>query len=173
MGDKRLKILVVVLVLVAGFVSRVTYEQVINPSTPALAQEDQYDCQSFGSQESAQAELDRDPRDPNELDPDDDGQACEDYDYGSTDGSGSASPSSSASPTATSSPSASQDSTDDASASASPSSSASPTSSASASAQAQDDLMNSGGPREGPVPSMPGGGCPAEFPTLHNGLCYP
>ena len=48
------------------------------------AQEDQYDCASFGSQESAQAELERVPGDPSKLDPDGDGQACEDYDYGTT-----------------------------------------------------------------------------------------
>jgi hypothetical protein len=43
---------------------------------------DQYDCASFGSQESAQAELERDPSDPSNLDADDDGIACEDFDYG-------------------------------------------------------------------------------------------
>ena len=161
----------VVLVLAAGFVGRVTYEQVINPSTPALAQEDQYDCASFGSQESAQSELDRDPRDPNNLDPDGDGQACDDYDYGGT-STNSASPSSSASPTTTSSPE-------------STTSSASPSSDASASPQADeqdgqtrgsrqdDDLMRSGGPHDGPVPLMPDGSCPAEFPTRQNGLCHP
>ena len=124
MGARTLKIVVVVLVLAAGFVGRVTYEQVINPSTPALAQEDQYDCASFGSQESAQSELDRDPRDPNNLDPDGDGQACDDYDYGGT-STNSASPSSSASPTTTSSPE-------------STTSSASPSSDASASPQADE-----------------------------------
>ena len=53
-------------------------------ATPAFAQEDQYDCASFGSQESSQAELERDPDDPSNLDADDDGIACEDYDYGGT-----------------------------------------------------------------------------------------
>ncbi len=195
MGEKTIKILVVVLVLAAGFVSRMTYEQLINPSTPALAQEDQYDCPSFGSQESAQAELDRDPSDPNNLDPDGNGRACEDYDYANTDPTRDASPTSSASPTTTSasptttsSPSSAtatqsgdQSAADDASASASPNGSASPTSSASptgsasASAQAegQDDLMDSGGPRAGPVPLMPDGSCPAEFPVERNGLCRP
>jgi hypothetical protein len=52
-----------------------------------MAQADQYDCASFGSQQSAQAEPDRDPSDPNYLDPDTDGTACEDYDYGSGGGS--------------------------------------------------------------------------------------
>src|ERR687897_847142 len=45
-----------------------------------LAQE-RYDCASFGSQQSAQAELDRDPSDPSRLDADDDGKACETYPY--------------------------------------------------------------------------------------------
>src|SRR5215207_8911841 len=53
-------------------------------AAPSFAQEDQYDCASFGSQESAQAELERDPSDPSNLDADDDGIACEDYDYGGT-----------------------------------------------------------------------------------------
>jgi hypothetical protein len=52
-------------------------------AVPAFAQ-DQYDCASFGSQESAQAELERDPSDPNNLDADNDGQACEDYTYGTS-----------------------------------------------------------------------------------------
>ena len=99
MGSALFKVAVVVLVLAAGATARVTYEQVVNTSTPALAQEDQYDCASFGSQESAQAELDRDPRDPNTLDADDDGQACEDYDYSGTSSTASASPT----PTTTSS----------------------------------------------------------------------
>jgi hypothetical protein len=42
--------------------------------------QDQYDCASFSSQESAQAELERDPSDPSNLDADNDGIACEDYD---------------------------------------------------------------------------------------------
>jgi hypothetical protein len=46
----------------------------------ALAQ-DQYDCADFSSQEEAQAELDRDPSDPSNLDADNDGIACEDYPY--------------------------------------------------------------------------------------------
>jgi hypothetical protein len=53
-------------------------------ASPTFAQEDQYDCVSFGSQESAQAELERDPSDSSNLDADNDGIACEDYDYGTT-----------------------------------------------------------------------------------------
>jgi hypothetical protein len=52
---------------------------------PAFAQ-DQYDCASFGSQESAQAELERDPSDPSNLDADDDAIACEELASGTGEG---------------------------------------------------------------------------------------
>ena len=58
----------------------------------ARAQENNLNCADFGSQAEAQAELDRNPSDPNNLDADNDGQACEDFDYSSsgTGGSGAA-----------------------------------------------------------------------------------
>lgn len=34
-------------------------------------------------------------------------------------------------------------------------------------------LMRSGGPGDGPVPLMPNGGCPDEYPTERNGACFP
>jgi hypothetical protein len=34
------------------------------------------------------------------------------------------------------------------------------------------NLFDSGGPENGPVPLMPDGGCPAEFPVERAGLCY-
>ena len=49
------KLLIVGLVLVAGLVSRITYEQLIHPTTPAEAQANRRDCSSFPSQEAAQA----------------------------------------------------------------------------------------------------------------------
>jgi len=33
-------------------------------------------------------------------------------------------------------------------------------------------LMNAGGPSEGPVPVMPDGGCPKEFPVQRGGACF-
>jgi hypothetical protein len=53
---------------------------------PTLAQD--LDCASFGSQEAAQAELESDPNDPNNLDADNDDIACETYPYGSSGGGG-------------------------------------------------------------------------------------
>jgi hypothetical protein len=40
---------------------------------------DLFDCADFATREDAQAELDRDPSDPNGLDADDDGEACEEF----------------------------------------------------------------------------------------------
>ena len=132
------KLMVVGLVLVAGLVSRVTYEQLVHPSKPAAAQANQRDCSGFGSQEAAQAALERDPSDPNDLDPDGDGRACDDYAYG-TNTANNASPSS-ASPKPR--------------------------------PRQTHDLLDAGGPTNGPVPLMPDGDCPAEFPAKHAGLCY-
>src|SRR5215217_666094 len=47
-----------------------------------LAQEDQFEWESFGSQESAQAEFEKDTSDPNGLDADNDGKACEELPSG-------------------------------------------------------------------------------------------
>lgn len=60
------------------------------PVAPALAQADR-DCPDFASQEEAQAVFDADPSDPNRLDRDDDGIACEEP-GDSGDGSGPSEP---------------------------------------------------------------------------------
>jgi hypothetical protein len=39
--------------------------------------------------------------------------------------------------------------------------------------QYQAKLMRAGGPANGPVPLMPDGNCPVEFPTERSGACYP
>jgi hypothetical protein len=53
----------------------------------AMAQ-DRYNCGDFDSQKDAQRVLNRDPSDPNNLDADNDGMACDAYDYGDDGGSG-------------------------------------------------------------------------------------
>jgi len=58
---------VVAFVLVAGVVAAVNYQQILNPTKSALAQ-DEFDCASFNSQAEAQAELRRDASDPSGLD---------------------------------------------------------------------------------------------------------
>ncbi len=157
MRPMALRMFIVALVLLSGFSLRMAWEELADPTTPAFAQTDQYDCQSFGSQESAQAELERDMSDPYNLDPDADGIACEEYDYGGGGGGGSSSPTATASPEASS-----QDPT------------ASPTA---AKVQYQQDLgsknlFNAGGPKYGPVPLLSGGRCPSEYPVERGGACY-
>ena len=162
------KLLVIGLVLVAGLVSRTTYEQLVHPSEPATAQVNQKDCSSFDSQEAAQAALERDPSDPNDLDSDGNGRACDDYAYGTNTANNA--PPSSASPSSVSPSSVSPSSASPSSASPS---SASPSSAAPRSRPRKThDLLDAGGPTNGPVPLMPDGDCPAEFPAKHAGLCY-
>jgi hypothetical protein len=36
-----------------------------------------------------------------------------------------------------------------------------------------ENLLEAGGPEDGPVPLMPGGGCPQEFPLQRGESCYP
>ncbi len=140
-----LRMFIIALVLASGFTLRVAWEQLTDPVTPALAQTDQYDCASFGSQESAQAELERDLSDPNNLDPDANGIACEEYDYGTGGGT-------------TTTTNAAQDQYG--------------TAALDQYQQGLGNLFDSGGPTGGPAPPMPDGGCPPEFPIEQNGACY-
>ena len=162
MGTVTSRLLVVGLVLLAGLVSRVTYGQLVHPIEPAAAQAGQYDCASFGSQESAQAELERDPSDPNGLDTDGNGRACDGYTYGTSNASPSSAPPSSPSPSSAPPSSASPSSATSSETSASPS----------PGPQGIRDLLDAGGPTRGPVPLMPNGDCPAEFPKKHQNLCF-
>lgn len=104
-------------------------------ASPALAQ-DTLNCDDFATEAEAQAEFDSDTSDPNGLDADDDGEACEDS--GLAPGSSSASSmSETASPTASPTASSSASSmSESASSSASMSTSASASMSASSSASA-------------------------------------
>ena len=67
----RRSIAVVLLVLGGIFLS----------APAALAQAGDQDCADFSSQAAAQAHLRADPSDPDRLDADDDGVACEDFVY--------------------------------------------------------------------------------------------
>jgi hypothetical protein len=188
---------VVVYVLLAGAVVAINYQQILNSSEPALAQ-DEFDCASFNSQAEAQAELRRDPSDPSGLDgpigtaPDGtSGVACEVYPYDDpatdeipVDVGGSSPPSTTittpppaSSPSEKTIPSPRPKNTppDKNNPTAPRKSNLSPPSSASASPTPQRprDLFNAAGPSNGPVPFMLDGGCPKVFPVKHNGLCYP
>jgi hypothetical protein len=169
MPAMALRVLIVVAVIASGITLRVAWDDLANPSTPAMAQSDLYDCASFGSQESAQAELERNPSDPSNLDPDGNGKACEDYNYGGSGGTSTtttAASVSAASDTSTSDPSTSDPSatTDQYAASAAADQYQQST--------AASVLFDSGGPTSGAVPLMSDGSCPDEFPTQRNGACY-
>jgi len=58
------------------------------PPTPARDPGVDIDCADFRSQAEAQAELERDPSDPNNLDADNHGEACETYRYNCGGGEG-------------------------------------------------------------------------------------
>ncbi len=47
-----------------------------------------------------------------------------------------------------------------------------PTTTATASPAPSDRMLESGGPADGPVPLMPGGECPSEYPLREDGACY-
>jgi hypothetical protein len=204
MGTTSLKVAAVVaFVLGAGIAAAVNFQQILNPSNPALAQ-DEFDCASFDSQADAQAELRRDPSDPSGLDgpigtasDGTSGVACEVYPYDNpardeTPVGAAGSPPSTTittpppttsppstiiatpSPTNSPPPRTPPPTTSPPPKTPPPTTSASPPSSATASPNPEPprDLFNAGGPSNGPVPLMPDGGCPKEFPVKHNGLCY-
>jgi hypothetical protein len=179
MQRMALRMVIVALVLLSGFTLRMAWEELANPKSPAFAQSDLYDCESFGSQQSAQAQLERDLSDPYNLDPNANGVACEGYDYGGGGGSSSATtPSASATqddPTASASATQEEEDT-----TASPSATQD-ASTASASAAAQEDkdpvagsknLFDAGGPASGPAPLLADGSCPSEYPIERGGACY-
>jgi hypothetical protein len=167
MGSKALKLIALVLLIVPGSMAVITYEQT---TTPALAR-DVLNCEDFNSQAEAQAELRRNPSDPNGLDEDDgpdDGIACETYPYTNPDrdevavvaaiGGGTTPATTTPTATATATPTATATAT--------------PTATATTPA-ATDELFNAGGAADGPVPLMPDGSCPSEYPVKQNGACYP
>ena len=162
-----------VLVLACGFTLRVAWEEIADQTTPAFAQTDQYDCESFGSQESAQAELERDLSDPSNLDSDVDGIACEEYDYGGGEGgSPTANPKKKAMPSPKKAMPSSQVISSP-QATASPQATISSPQATPSSPPLDTTVLDSGGPGEhGRVPLMPGGGCPSEYPVERGGACY-
>ena len=152
-----LKVAVVLLVMATGFTARVVYEYSISPAY-AQGQQDSYDCESFRTQEEAQAIYDQDPSDPYGLDEADlnpgNGLACETlpHEIGATNAT--------ATSTATVASTASATSTATATATAT----ASATSSASA-------VTETGGPMTDIFPLSSDGTCPPAL-VKHDSACY-
>jgi hypothetical protein len=150
-----LKVAVVLLVMTTGFTARVVYEYAISPAY-AQGQQDSYDCESFRTQEEAQAIYDQDPSDPYGLDEADlnpgNGLACETlpHEIGATNAS--------ASSTATVASTASATSTATATATASATSDASA-------------MAETGGPMTDIFPLSSDGTCPPAL-VKHDSACY-
>ena len=146
-----LRMLVVALVLVGAFNHLTSSKELALPITLAQAQADAFDpfdCGDFAYQEYAQLWYDRDRTDPSNLDDDNDGIACESLPSRS-------SPRSVGDLTTTAPPSTAT----------TPPTTPPPT-------PPPSTKMGSGGPEHGPVPPLPGGRCPDEYPVKRGGACY-
>jgi hypothetical protein len=108
-----------------------------------MSEGDLYDCEDFTYQEEAQAVFNEDPSDPYGLDEDD--PSPDDGIACETLPHRPGGPVTTPEPTSSSPPITS---------------SPEPT------------TLDAGGPKNGPVPLMPAGGCPVEYPVLRGGLCY-
>jgi hypothetical protein len=156
-------VVLAVLVTAAGaFVARMTWEFV-----PRASAQVDLDCSDFDSQAAAQEELERALTDPNGLDPDADGEACEDYTY----------------------PDDETTARDETTRSSIPAERPRDETTRSIRAETtqyqpppvtvaeptvdEPPLFVSGGPGDGPAPPMPdGGGCPPEYPVEEDGGCW-
>jgi hypothetical protein len=154
-GLNRTALLVLaVLMMAAGaFVARMTWEFVPRAS----AQEEDLDCSDFDSQAAAQEELERALTDPNGLDPDADGEACEEYTY----------PEDEATTQFETTRSIPGETTTQYQPPPPLVTVAEPT-------VDEPPLYVSGGPGDGPAPPRPdgGGGCPPEYPLEEDGGCW-
>jgi hypothetical protein len=154
-------VVLAVLVMAAGaFVARMTWEFVPRAS----AQED-LDCSDFDSQAAAQEELERALTDPNGLDPDADGEACEEYTYPDDE-------------TTTQFETTQYETTRSIPAETTTQYQPPPVTVAEPTVEEppvdEPPLFASGGPGDGPAPPMPdGGGCPPEYPVEEDGGCWP
>ena len=150
MGTNMLRVLVVVLVLASGFMLRLALEDVIRPTTPAAAQSvsqgDLYDCSDFTYQEQAQRVYNQHPGDP----------------YG-LDGPRGSTPEGQPGVACESLPHQPGSGTTMITTSTPP-----PTTTP----FGERTVLNSGGPKNGPVPVMRDGGCPVEYPHQRGDLCY-
>lgn len=179
------RLLILVLAVTAVLVLRLGWEVLVQAedtrplvSASAVAQKTPGDatgsgdliCEDFDTQEEAQDELDADPSLADVLDANDDGEACEEEFGGSPSGSlnggqpgdnGGTGPSAGGSTTGT--PKASP---------AAPKTPPPAPKTTPPAPRDEGELMKAGGPSSGPVPAMPGGGCPEEFSQERGGACY-
>ena len=155
-------------------VSATAVAQTSDDSEEDLSGEDILDCPDFEDQQEAQESLEADPSDPDNLDPNGDGQACEE-EFGDEPGGSTAGGSTTGSSTT-------GGSTTGGSTNATPKTPLPPPKTPPPSPKTPPPspppppnpgtLMEAGGAIEGPVPVMPSGGCPEEFPVKKGEACY-
>jgi len=143
----------------------------------ASAQEEGLDCDDFASQADAQEELRRALTDPNGLDPDADGEACEEYPYPqdetttqfeTTQLETTQFETTRSIPTETTT----QDETTTRSIPAETTQYQPPPVTVAEPPVEEPPLFVSGGPGDGPAPLMPNGGCPPEYPIEKGDGCH-
>jgi hypothetical protein len=129
--------------------------------SPVAAQD--LNCSDFDTQQEAQDELEADPSDPNNLDDDNDGEACESLprDGGTKAGTTTPSPRPSPSPSPRPSPPPSPPPSPSPALRPAPPPQPVPT-----------PPLKAGGAEDGPMPLMKGGACPKEFPEQRGNACY-
>ena len=197
-----IKVLVFILVVATGLALRLGWEVLAQAdntrpavNTTALAQskdaseeglsgEDILDCPDFEDQQEAQDSLEADPSDPDKLDADGDGQACEE-EFG--DEAGGSTTGDSTTGGSTTRDSTMGDSTTGTPKTPSPAPKTPPPAPKTPPPPPKAPSpppppppspppappFNAGGPSSGPVPIMPGGDCPKEFPAKRGEVCYP
>lgn len=191
-----MRVALVALVLSCGFTLRAAWELANPDTTPSnvdfelVQSQADLNCADFGSQAEAQAEFDKDTSDPNGLDADNDDIACESLDGGSTEGGSGGGGGADAdldcadfASQAEAQAEFDSDTTDpngldadgdgEACEELGGGSESAPGNDTADEDQYNNDLMEAGGPASGPVPMMPGGGCPVEYPVKLDGACYP
>lgn len=149
-----LRIILVFLVLLVGFSLRLAWE-----TLPTANAQNNLNCDDFPSQADAQDELRRDPSDPNGLDRDDDGIACETSPYP---------------------PGTPRDEDPVVEDPFEEPIDERPREDPDGKKQYEDPeipsrpgpLLRAGGPDDGAVSLMPDGTCPKEYPVVREGACY-
>jgi hypothetical protein len=181
------KLLILVLAVIAVLALRLGWEVLVQAensrplvSTSAVAQKTPEDdaesgdliCEDFDTQEEAQDELDADPSLADSLDANDDGEACEEEFGGSSSGGQPSGAGASAGGSTTGSTTGAPKASPGAPKTPPPAPKTPPPAPNPPPIRGEGELMKAGGSSSGPVPVMPGGGCPEEFPQERNGACY-
>ena len=187
---RAVMLITLVLLTVALFSLRVAWEHI-----PLAVAQDESDCADYTSQAEAQQDLRNNPSDPFGLDgppgepsEGEPGVACEEYEYpeGSPRDEGPVSLESDAGSSGGETTGNTTGPTPPPPPSPSPSPQPAPTSQATPPPQPpdpqptpvplppieQETLMEAGGPEDGPLPTMPDGSCPKEFPVKQGEACY-